>query len=819
MLVAVLSMTAAPVAADDSYLIIVEGANGHDRGSLEGFPGRCWGKTADKIYLYGGQAQIAWLDKHEIKHRAVIFDEEPSNLYLCRVDTRDLSLGDPNILEIGADYVLSILPIFNARSYRKLTLRKLPLDVRGNLTAEVVEYHPYIDYLIGGVSVDTIIDFLSRLSGEAPVEVNGDIDTIHTRYSGTGDNELAGRFLKEKLENYNYDVEYHSFFGSGLRHIAAYDLNIVWTVGWGSEVFKSTDGGSTWHSISISPYLPLWGVTNVGADSVWLTGQSGTVEFSSDGGDSFTSQSTGTYFFLFSPCFINATKGWVAGDFGTIIHTTNAGQNWFSQSAPTTYRLYDIDFVDGDYGWAVGRYGVIIHTTNGGTNWNHQESNTAERIYSVDFIDRDNGWAVGGAGVVLRTTNGGIYWQAVNLGEDSENYHVDFAGASQGCIVGWDGVIFITTDGGSNWTRVESGTARDFYGVEFVDNTTGYAAGTAVLRKTTDGGNTWIDLTGGIGEAWKNVVATKTGSVNPRQEVIICGHMDNTSQLPITDAPGADDNGSGSTAVMEVARIFSETPFEKTIKFCLWTGEEQGLLGSGAYAEEAFENQDNIVGVFNFDMICWDANNDHHGELHCGTMGASIELGELLEEVVVDYNIDLSTALFTSGSINLSDHASFWDYNYPAVLGIEDLTGDYNPFIHTTDDNIAFVNASYFTEYVKAAVGAAASLAIPDTNQVGIKDTRESPPGTVLSQNDPNPFNSSTRISFGLAEPGYTAISVYNILGQRIRTLVNGYKPAGTYSVIWDGTDKNGRSVSSGIYFYKIETVTLTDTRKMLLMR
>jgi photosystem II stability/assembly factor-like uncharacterized protein len=813
-IVAVLLTTAAPAVASDSYVIIVENTTVHVRNSLEGFPGRCWGKTVNKTYLYGGQTQLGWLDEREIKYKAAIFDEEPSDLYACYVNTAGYSLDDPNIVDIDSDYVISMLPVFNAQSYRRLSLRKLPFNAGEDPITEVMEYHPFIDELIGSVSRDTLVDFLTRFSGEAPVEVGGDMDTIHTRFTGTEENELAARYLKETLEDYNYEVEYHSFFGGRLRQIAVYDQNIAWVVGEDSEALRTTDGGGTWHNLIINEFLSLWGVTNVGADSVWLTGVHGTIRFSSDAGDSFTSQSTGTYYCLFSPCFINSTEGWVAGDFGTIIHTTNAGQNWSSQTTPTDARLYDIDFVDDEYGWAVGRHGSIIHTANGGANWIHQTSNTTERIYSVDFIDRDNGWLVGGAGVVSHTTNGGADWQAVDIGDNSEKYHVDFADDLHGCIVGWNGEIFITTDGGLSWTQSGSGTTKDFYGVEFADNATGYAVGTGVIRKTTDGGTTWIDQTDGIEEVWNNVVSTKTGSVNPDQQVIICAHMDDTSQMPETDAPGADDNGSGSAAVMEAARLFSAARFEKTIKFCLWTGEEQGLLGSEAYAGEAFENGDDIVGVFNFDMISWDANNDYHGELHCGTMDASIALGDLFEEVIADYDINLSTSLFTQGSTDRSDHASFWDYNYPAILGIEDLSYDYNPFIHTTWDNMAFVDADFLTEYTKAAVGAAASLAIPDTTQVGIEYNEPLPSGLVLGHNYPNPFNALTTIQYALPEASTVTIEIYDILGRKIETLVQREQQVGYHQVVWDAKD-----VSSGMYFYRIQAGDYAETRKMVLLK
>lgn len=89
----------------------------------------------------------------------------------------------------------------------------------------------------------------------------------------------------------------------------------------------------------------------------------------------------------------------------------------------------------------------------------------------------------------------------------------------------------------------------------------------------------------------------------------------------------------------------------------------------------------------------------------------------------------------------------------------------------------------------------------------------------ALSQNYPNPFNPTTTISFSLPHQSRVRLSVYNILGQKVVTLIDDTKPAGTYSVDWIGTNSEGRPVASGVYFYRLETGTFTESRKMLLLR
>ena len=83
-----------------------------------------------------------------------------------------------------------------------------------------------------------------------------------------------------------------------------------------------------------------------------------------------------------------------------------------------------------------------------------------------------------------------------------------------------------------------------------------------------------------------------------------------------------------------------------------------------------------------------------------------------------------------------------------------------------------------------------------------------------LAQNYPNPFNPSTTISFGLPKAGNVKLVIFDILGSEVKTLINDYRNAGTYTVMFDAS-----SFSSGIYFYKLETSGFTDTKKMLLVK
>ena len=88
-----------------------------------------------------------------------------------------------------------------------------------------------------------------------------------------------------------------------------------------------------------------------------------------------------------------------------------------------------------------------------------------------------------------------------------------------------------------------------------------------------------------------------------------------------------------------------------------------------------------------------------------------------------------------------------------------------------------------------------------------------------LDNNYPNPFNPNTMIHYSLAEPGYTSIEIYNILGQKVISLINEYKEPGEYQAIWNGRNSSESEVASGVYFYRIRSGDFVESKKMLLLR
>jgi len=103
--------------------------------------------------------------------------------------------------------------------------------------------------------------------------------------------------------------------------------------------------------------------------------------------------------------------------------------------------------------------------------------------------------------------------------------------------------------------------------------------------------------------------------------------------------------------------------------------------------------------------------------------------------------------------------------------------------------------------------------------QVGIEDNTIVQEKDYLQQNYPNPFNPTTTINYSLKENSKVSLDIYNIKGQKVKQLISDHLSAGHHSIVWNGKDDKGKTVSSGIYFYKLKTENFEKTKKMILLK
>jgi len=236
-----------------------------------------------------------------------------------------------------------------------------------------------------------------------------------------------------------------------------------------------------------------------------------------------------------------------------------------------------------------------------------------------------------------------------------------------------------------------------------------------------------------------NIIGKKPGLENANQVWVLDGHYDT-----VGDSPGADDNGSAIVGILECLDILDDVQFKESINFIAFDFEEQGLVGSNRYVNTGIRNNEEIEGVFNFEMIGFYsdepnsqtlpfgfdilfpevaqdvANDDFRGNFLTNVGNeASADLIERLDLAAENYVPNLrvlSLAVPGNGSITpdlrRSDHASFWDGGYPALM-LTDGANFRNLNYHTPEDTWEKLNYTFMSQVVQATLAALVEAAEP----------------------------------------------------------------------------------------------------------
>ncbi len=213
----------------------------------------------------------------------------------------------------------------------------------------------------------------------------------------------------------------------------------------------------------------------------------------------------------------------------------------------------------------------------------------------------------------------------------------------------------------------------------------------------------------------QNVVAEIPGLVAPNEVIVIGAHYDsvNWANGSTATAPGADDNASGTGGVLEAARVLvAGGPYERTLRFILFSGEELGLLGSAHAAQQSVQNGELVVAMLNMDMIAYRAPGGTR-DVDFATNNTTAWLVDLCDQLGQLYvpNWASKSGVLTAGS---SDHASYFNAGWPAAFFFEDLA-QYFSQIHTANDVYPTSTTDFLLARmaVQGVVATAATLAEP----------------------------------------------------------------------------------------------------------
>ncbi|MFN1219121.1 M28 family peptidase [Chryseobacterium kwangjuense] len=296
----------------------------------------------------------------------------------------------------------------------------------------------------------------------------------------------------------------------------------------------------------------------------------------------------------------------------------------------------------------------------------------------------------------------------------------------------------------------------------------------------------------------KNLVITKTGTVYPNTYVIICGHYDTVN------GPGVSDNGSGTSILLEAARILKDVPTEYSIKFIHFSGEEQGLLGSSHYVNNVvFQNnarQLNLKVVFNIDQVGGQLGNTNNN-IKCesdqsgqsGNNAASLAMTQQLATCTTLYS-PLQTTM--SNAYN-SDYMPF-EGKGEIITGFYETQRSHNE--HTPNDTFANIDPVYVFNVGKATVGALQHFAVA-TGTLATDDIQSANLETVKIY--PNPAQNVLHIELPKNDKNFK-VEVSDMNGRLLLNAENENK-------------LNTSGLANGVYMVTVKSDKNNVTRKIII--
>ncbi len=300
------------------------------------------------------------------------------------------------------------------------------------------------------------------------------------------------------------------------------------------------------------------------------------------------------------------------------------------------------------------------------------------------------------------------------------------------------------------------------------------------------------------GRTVTNIVVTKIGEVYPNEFIIIDGHYDTLNGV------GANDNGSGTTLLLEIARVMANVPTAYSIKFINFSVEEQGLLGSDYYANNTGAGLD-IRYVFNIDEVGGVAGMTNN-IIVCERDEGSPTVNNAASAVLTN-ELATSIELYSSLSTEISNaYAS--DY-MPFEDNGEIITGLYEKnetaHAHSSTDIIANMDIPYVFEVTKGALGALLHFADADV----VLSTENSAVTMNTIKIFPNPVSDNVFVKFDRENISEVKIKMINVLGKEVYyKIIQSPKHVEKLNI-----DK----LTSGVYFMSIQRGTVVTTQKIVI--
>ncbi len=616
------------------------------------------------------------------------------------------------------------------------------------------------------------------------------------------------------LKNHQFDYD--------LRSVDFVNKDIAYAVGDYGTILKTTNSGNDWLDISISQLFPFNDIYFIDDTTGWCVGYRD-VLFTNDGGISWERQYSHNYENLNAVYFVNNNTGWVVGN-NTIIKTTDRGKHWMEQNSNTSWILNDVVFKDTsngyitgvnsmyDYGilitsdggnswekvenigiatslsvinnyiWAAGLGGIIKFSSDNGLTWSTQKSNTSSSLNHILFIDSLKGYAVGDYGTIINTNDEGRNWVIKQTYiPDDKITNGTFIDKDNGWgFIPYSDNFWFTSNGGNNWNKINK--APPIVDLKFFNKSKGIAFDNKYIHKTTDGGRNWIS----------NEIPD-LNCIFFINDSLFIGGGDNCILKSYDEGKTWEETNILNTVRFNIRNIFFLNE-----KLGWAVGESMECIDAGILLKTSDGGNnweilrhpsENGVGIYFLDSlkgnliaiaidhglvmttedggITWESNfsmgdipnkitysNSTEGWVigYNGLLLKTLDEGKTWEKVKVETHENLNNIVFTdNGRVGYI----FGEKN--VLLKYEDISNDIKERILTSSKEL-------FSVY-------------------------------------PNPFNNQTNIYFTLEENEWVNVSIVDILGKNVVTILNDELLSGIHHIQWSGLDRFNSRVASGIYF------------------
>ena len=407
---------------------------------------------------------------------------------------------------------------------------------------------------------------------------------------------------------------------------------------------------------------------------------------------------------------------------------------------------------------------LIFLYANHYSQWQKLNINTTEWLTSTYFINDSTGYVCGSNGIIIKTTDYGISWNQQDTKTKKTLRSIYFIDENIGIASGYMGIILRTTDSGTTWDIISDTTNYyELNSIHFIDKNYGWIVGgdyifTSVMLNTTDGGKSW--------QHKSSITSNELISISPL----------NADTIYTLDFTG---------------NLFKSTD----------RGQSWSLINDFNLASNAIYFNDNIGYIIGSASFVYKTTNN-------GQSWIKEEVNNNNDEHLFNISMIDNTVCLVGGH-----YTGFYGIILTSVDGgknwVKDSVSKILWDVQFLNNKLGYAVGEYGCFYKYSTV--------TDVELYPHENIMNS--DYLLSQNYPNPFNPTTTIEYEIPQQGNVQIIVYDILGRRIKELINEEKNTGNYFVIWNGKDNNDNNVSSGTYYYQIISGNNIQTKKMMIVK